>query len=327
MVRKKVCVLLAALALIWLGRAQAQQPTHTVRIGWLSTRPISRARGDSGSDVIRQELRKFGYIEGKNIVFENRATEGYLNRLPALAAELISLNADVLLAYSTPSARALKKATSTIPIVFVSAGDPVAGGLVDDLARPGGNITGFSTISSVIVGKRLELLKETVPKLARVAVLWSRQGSALQWEESQSAAQKLGLQLHSMEVSSADRYESAFEEAVKAGSSALIVGGSALDNSNQKMIVDLAAKHHLPAICPRADYVARGGLMSYGANRDEPYRRAAIMIDKILKGTKPADVPVEQPKTFELVINLKTAKQIGLTIPPNVLARADRVSK
>jgi putative ABC transport system substrate-binding protein len=283
--------------------------------------------GDSGSNVIRQELQKFGYIEGKNIVFENRSTEGHLDRLPTLAAELIGLNPDVLLAYSTPAARALKKATSTIPIVFVSAGDPVAGGLVDDLARPGGNITGFSTISSVIVGKRLELLKETVPKLARVAVLWSRQGSALQWKESQTPAQKLGLQLHSMEVNSADRYENAFEEAVKAGSSALVVGGSALDNANQKTIVDLAAKYRLPAICPRADYIAHGGLMSYGADRDEPYRRAASMIDKILKGTKPADIPVEQPKKFELVINLKTAKQIGLTIPPNVLARADRVIK
>jgi putative ABC transport system substrate-binding protein len=301
----------------------AQQSTKTYRIGWLSTSPVSRSGG--GSDVIRQELQKLGYIEGKDIVFERRFTGGNLDRLPTLAAELIGLNADLLLAYSTPSARALKKATGTVPIVFVSAGDPVASGLVDDLARPGGNITGFSTISSVIVGKRLELLKETVPKLARVAVLWSRRGSVLQWKESQSAAQKLGLQLHSMEVSSADRYESAFEEAVKAGSSALVVGGSALDTSNQKMIVDLAAKYHLPAICPRADYVARGGLMSYGANRDEPYKRAAIMIDKILKGTKPADIPVEQPKTFELVINLKAAKQIGLIIPPNILARADRV--
>jgi putative ABC transport system substrate-binding protein len=327
MVRKTFLVLLAALALIWLDLAQAQQPTKTVRIGWLSTRPVSRVGGDSGSNVIRQELQKFGYIEGKNIVFENRSTEGHLDRLPTLAAELIGLNPDVLLAYSTPAARALKKATSTIPIVFVSAGDPVAGGLVDDLARPGGNITGFSTISSVIVGKRLELLKETVPKLARVAVLWSRQGSALQWKESQTPAQKLGLQLHSMEVNSADRYENAFEEAVKAGSSALVVGGSALDNANQKTIVDLAAKYRLPAICPRADYIAHGGLMSYGADRDEPYRRAASMIDKILKGTKPADIPVEQPKKFELVINLKTAKQIGLTIPPNVLARADRVIK
>jgi putative ABC transport system substrate-binding protein len=325
MVRKTFLVLLAALALIWLDLAQAQQQTKTAKIGWLSTRPVSRSGG--GSDVIRQELHKLGYIEGKNVVFENRSTEGNLDRLPVLASELIGLNADVLLAYSTPAARALKKATRTIPIVFVSAGDPVAGGLVDDLARPGGNITGFSTISSVIVGKRLELLKETLPNLARVAVLWSRQGSALQWKESQGEAQKLGLQLHSMEVSSADRYENAFEEAVKAGGSALVVGGSALDNSNQKMIVDLAAKHRLPTICPRADYIAHGGLMSYGADRDEPYRRAASMIDKILKGTKPADIPVEQPKKFELVINLKTAKQIGLTIPPNVLARADRVIK
>jgi len=184
MVRKTVCVLLAALPLIWLGRAQAQQQTKKARVGWLSTRPVSRSGG--GSAVIRQELQKFGYIEDKNIVFENRSTEGNLDRLPALAAELIALNVDVLLAYSTPSARALKNATRTIPIVFVTSGDPVASGLVDDLARPGGNITGFSTISSVIVGKRLELLKEIVPKLSRVAVLWSRQGSTLQWKESQS---------------------------------------------------------------------------------------------------------------------------------------------
>jgi putative ABC transport system substrate-binding protein len=323
MVRKAILVLLATLALISPDLAQAQQQTKTAKIGWLSTRPVSRSGG--GSDVIRRELRELGYAEGKNIVFENRSTEGNLDRLPALAAELIGLNVDVLLAYSTPAARALKTATRRIPIVFVSAGDPVAGGLVGDLARPRGNITGFSTISSVIVGKRLELLKETVPKIARVAVLWSRQGSALQWKESQPPAQQLGLQLHSMEVSSADRYESAFEEALKAGSAALVVGGSALDNANQKLIVDLAAKYRLTAICPRADYIANGGLMSYGADRDEPYKRAASMIDKILKGTKPADIPVEQPTKFELVINLKAAKQIRLTIPPNVLARADRV--
>lgn len=179
----------------------------------------------------------------------------------------------------------------------------------------------------MIVGKRLELLKETFPKLARVAVLWSRQGSTLQWKESQLPAQKLGLQLHSMEVSSPDKYEKAFEEAIKAGSEALVVGGSALDNANQKLIVDLAAKYHLPAVCPRADYIANGGLMSYGADRDEPYKRAVSMIDKILKGAKPTDIPVEQPRKFELTINLKAAKQIGLTIPPNVLARADKVIK
>jgi putative ABC transport system substrate-binding protein len=323
MTRNTFLVLLVALALISPDLAQAQLQTKTAKIGWLGTRPVSRSGG--GSDAIRRELRELGYAEGKNIVFENRSTEGNLDRLPALAAELIGLNVNVLLAYSTPAARALKTATRRIPIVFVSAGDPVAGGLVDNLARPGGNITGFSTISSVIVGKRLELLKETVPTVDRVAVLWSRQGSALQWKESQPPAQQLGLQLHSMEVSSADRYESAFEEALKAGTAALVVGGSALDNANQKLIVDLAAKYRLPAICPRADYTANGGLISYGADRDEPYKRAASMIDKILKGAKPADIPVEQPTKFELVINLKTAKQIGRIIPPNVLARANRV--
>jgi putative ABC transport system substrate-binding protein len=320
---RNIILVLLALTLVSIDLAQAQQQPKIAKIGWLSTRPVSRSGG--GSDVIRRELHELGYAEGKNIVFENRSTEGNLDRLPALAAGLVGLKADVLLAYSTPAARALKNATKTIPIVFVSAGDPVAGGLVDSLARPGGNITGFSTISSVIVGKRLELLKETVPKIARVAVLWSRQGSTLQWKESQLPAQKLGLQLHSMEVSSADKYENAFEEALKAGSEALVVGGSALDNANQKLIIDLAAKYRLPAICPRANYVADGGLMSYGADRDEPYKRAASMIDKILKGAKPTDIPVEQPTKFELVINLKTAKQIGVIIPPHVLARADRV--
>jgi putative ABC transport system substrate-binding protein len=325
MARYAFLVLLAASAFLSFDIAEAQQPTKTFKIGWLSTRPVSRSGG--GSDVIRQELHRLGYAEGKNIVFENRSTEGHLDRLPALADELIGLKVDVLLAYSTPAARALKNATKTIPIVFVSAGDPVAAGLVDSLAQPSSNITGFSTISSVVVGKRLELLKEIVPKLSRVAVLWSRQGSVLQWEESQSAAQKLGLQLHSMEVSSADRYESAFEEAVKAGSSALVVGGSALDNANQKRIVQLATKYRLPSICPRADYIANGGLISYGADRIEPYKRAAAIIDKILKGAKPADIPVEQPTKFELVINLKTAEQIGRAIPPSVLARANRVTR
>lgn len=323
MARNTYLVLLAALTLISRDPAHAQQVTKIFKVGWLSTRPVSRPGG--GSDVIQHELKKLDYSEGKNIVFENRSTGGDLERLPTVAAELVGLNMDVLLVSSTPAARALKNATRTIPIVFISAGDPVLGGLVDNLAKPGGNITGFSTISSVIVGKRLELLKETVPKLSRVAVLWSRQGSTLQWNESQLPAQTLGLQLHSMEVSSAESYEAAFEEAIKARSSALVVGGSSLDNANQKRIVELATRHYLPTVCPRADYIANGGLMSYGADRDEPYKRAASMIDKILKGTSPGDIPVEQPTKFELVINLKTAKQIGLVIPPNVLAKADRV--
>jgi putative tryptophan/tyrosine transport system substrate-binding protein len=234
----------------------------------------------------------------------------------------------VLLTPGGNAALALKNATRTIPIVFFGAvSDPVELGLVESLARPGGNVTGFTTISAVLVGKRLELLKETIPKLSRVAVLWDPKGQGAEqaWKDSQLAARELGLQLHSMEVSSADKYEGAFKEATKARSTALAVTQHTLASSNQKRIADLAAKNRFPAMYYRGDFVESGGLMSYGADQDEPYRRAAVYVDKILKGTKPADIPVEQPKKFELVINLKAAKQIGLTIPPNVLARADRV--
>ena len=227
-------------------------------------------------------------------------------------------------------ALALKNATRTIPIVFFGAvSDPVEAGLVDGLARPGGNITGFTTISAVLVGKRLELLKETVPKLSRVAVLWNPKNalSEQSWKESQVPARELGLQLHSMGVSSADKYESAFQEAIKARSAALAVTQHTLANSNQKRIVNLAAKNRLPSMYYRGDFVESGGLMSYGADQAESYRRAAVFVDRVLKGVKPADIPVEQPKKFELIINLKAAKQIGLIIPPNVLARADKVIK
>jgi putative ABC transport system substrate-binding protein len=236
---------------------------------------------------------------------------------------------DVLLTPGTPPALAAKNATRTIPIVFYFVGDPVAAGLVDSLPRPGGNITGFTIIATVLAGKRLEILKETIPKLSRVALLWNPQdpSSAQQWKESQLPARELGLQLYSMEVSSADKYEGAFKEATKAGSGALAVTLDGLANSNQKQIAELAAKNRLPVIYARRDYVESGGLMSYGADNAEPFRRAAVLVDKILKGTKPADLPVEQPTKFELIINLKAAKQIGLTIPPNVLARADKVIK
>ena len=248
-----------------------------------------------------------------------------LRRLRSMSS--IRLKVDVFLTSSTAETLAAKNVTSTIPIVFYSGGDPVAGGLVDSLARPGGNITGFTFISPVLAGKRLELLKETIPKLTRVAVLWEPQdpGSAQEWKESQLPARELGLQLHSMEVTSADKVESAFNEAAKARSAAFAVTRSSVINRNQKRIADLAAKNRLPAIYPRGDFIESGGLMSYGADQIEPYRRIASMVDKILKGTKPADIPVEQPRKFELIINLKAAKQIGLTIPPNVLARADRV--
>ena len=231
----------------------------------------------------------------------------------------------MIIAPNTPAAVAAKNATKTIPIVFIDVTDPIAAGLVDSLPRPGGNITGFTTIGSVLAGKRLELLKETIPKLSRVAVLWNPQdsSSAQSWKESQLPARELGLQLHSMEVSSADKYEAAFKEATKARSGALVWMSSPLGSANQRLTVDLAEKYRLPAIYARRAVVENGGLMSYGIDLDEPFRRAAVFVDKILKGTKPADIPVEQPTKFEFVINLKTAKQIGLTIPPNVLARAD----
>src|SRR6266545_3351953 len=304
--------------------AGAQQPAKVAKIGWLSiglySGPGSTIRG------LPPELRALGYVEGMNIAFDYRYAENKLDRLPALADELVRLKVDVLVTPGTPAAIAAKNATRTIPIVFFRVSDPVPLGLVYNLSRPGGNVTGFTEISEVLAGKRLELFKETVPKLSRVAVLWNPQnpGNAQQWKESQLPARELGLQLHSMEVSSADKYESAFKEAAKARSAALAVTSSPLVSSSRKQIADLATKHRLPAIYPRADYVESGGLMSYGADRAEPYGRAAVMVDKILKGTKPADIPVEQPTKFELIINLKTAKQIGLTIPPNVLARADK---
>jgi putative ABC transport system substrate-binding protein len=311
-----------ALVLVVAGAVAQAQQTKVPKIGWLSPGP------GGGRELFRREIRELGYVEGKNLAIEYRYAENKLDRLPALADELVRLKVDVLVGASTPVALALKNATRTIPIVFAGVGDPVASGLIDSLARPGGNITGLTNITAVLSGKRLELLKETVPKLSRVAVLWDPQTpSSPQWQESQLPARELGLQLHSMEVSSGDKYEGAFKEAIKARSTALAVTQSPLIVSYQKRIADLAAKNRLPAIYPRGDFVESGGLMSYGPDQAEPYRRVASMIDKILKGKKPAEIPVEQPTKFEFVINLKTAKQTGLTIPPNVLARADKVIK
>jgi putative tryptophan/tyrosine transport system substrate-binding protein len=244
-----------------------------------------------------------------------------------LAEELIHLKVDVLVTPAINETLAAKKITKTIPIVFAGVPDPVGSGIVQSLAKPGGNATGFSNISSILVGKRLELLKETVPKVARVAILWNPkiQGAEQLLNESQAAARALSLQLHSMEVSSADKYESAFKETIKSGATGIAV--QSIITGTQRRVAELAAKNRLPAIYPREDYVDSGGLMSYGADRVEAYSRAAVYVDKILKGAKPADLPVEQPSKFELIINLKAAKQIGLTIPPNVLARADRVIK
>jgi putative ABC transport system substrate-binding protein len=324
--KRKITVLTLCATLFALCvPVEAQQSGQVTKFGEL----VFRARADlgAGRKLLRQELGAVGYVEGKNIAFEIRSAEGKLEQFPALADELVRLKVDILVATSTAEILAFKNATRTIPIVFIAPRDPVAAGLVDSLARPGGNITGFTTFVPALAGKRLELLKETVPNLSRVAVLWNPQdpSSAQQWKENQIPARELGLQLQSIEVSSADKLEDAFNTATKPQCDALTVMAGSLATSNQKLITELAAKHRIPALYHRESYVENGGLMSYGADDVEPYRRVAWMVDKILKGAKPADIPVEQPTKFELAINLKTAKALGLTIPPNLLARADRV--
>ena len=303
-----------------------QQPPKVPKIGWLDVRPDDSRMS---FELFKRELRALGYVEGKSVAFEYRNAGNNIERLPALADDLVRLGVSIILAVPAPSAIAAKNATRTIPIVFVGGFDPVSVGLVDSLARPGGNITGFTSIIPLLAGKRLELLKEAVLRLSRVAALWDPQnaGSAQQWRESQLPARELGLQLHSVEVSSAEKFAAAFKDAADANSDAMILMESQFfySNQNQKQLAGLAAKNRLPAIYSRADFVESGGLMSYGADQSEPSRRVASMVDKILQGRKPADLPVEQPTKFELVINLKTAKQIRLTIPPNVLARADKI--
>jgi putative ABC transport system substrate-binding protein len=314
-------VMLLAVAVI----AEAQQP-KLAKIGLLRA---SSAERDAYIEMLRHELKALGYVDGKNIAFEFRAADNKFDRFPALIDELVRLKVDILITSSTAAALAAKKATATIPIIVMGVTDPVGAGLVDSLARPGGNITGFTSIPAVLAGKRLELLKETVSKVSRVGVLWNPQdpASAQQWKESEEAARELGLVLHSMEVNSADKYEDSFKEAIKARISAFAVPQDSLAGANHKKIIQLASKHRLPGIYSRNDYVENGGLMSYGWDRSESFKRVSAIVEKILKGTKPADISVEQPKKFEFIVNLKTAKQIGLTIPPNVLVRADRVIK
>lgn len=318
-----VAVTSCALFFLLLGFADAQPQEKVPKIGWLSLTD----RANSGQKTIIRMLGDAGYRDGQNIAFEFRYANNKLDRLPLLAHELVHSKVDVLVTPGTPGAIALKNATKTIPIVFLDVTDPVAAGLVDSLARPGGNITGFSSIEAVLAGKRLELLREAIPKITRIAVLWNPRdpSSAQQWKKSQLAARDLGLQLYSIEVTSADQLENKFREATQIHSSGIFVVSNALASSNQKRITDLAAKYRLPAIYAQASFGESGGLMAYGPDQSERYRRVAVLIDKILKGIKPSDIPVEQPTKFELIINLTAAQQIGLIIPPNVLARADRV--
>jgi putative ABC transport system substrate-binding protein len=316
---------LSAMLLALCLPAKAQQAAKVPRIGLLS--PFSPSATALWHQAFRQGLRDLGWVEGKNISIEYRYAEGRSDRLPNLAADLVRLKVDIIVASVNTDALVAKNATRTIPIVMASAGDPVATGLVDSLARPGGNITGLSQMAPEMAGKRLELLKEIVLKLSRVAVLWNPQGttSTLNWKEIQLPARELGVKLHSLEVQSLNDFDKVFEDATRARAGALSIMPDQLFAGNLKRIADLAVKSRLPSIFHLSEFADSGGLVAYGPDRSDQFRRAATYVDKILKGTKPADLPVEQPMKFEFVINLKTAKQIGLTIPPNVLARADKV--
>jgi len=318
-------ILVATLVLVLGVAAEAQQAKKVPRIGYLAGRESStRIAG------FRQGLRELGYVEGQHIVIEYRFAEGNLDRLPELAAELVGLKVDILAAESVQAALAAKNVTKTIPIVMVNVGtDPVESGLVESLARPGGNITGFTNLAVELAGKRLELLKEAVPKIARVAVLYdpANRGNVVEVKGVQTVARPLGLTVQAWEVRGTDDLESVLAALSKKRPHGLFVAGGPLMNTNDKRIAGFALKSRLPSVYVRREAVDAGGLMSYDSDHVDQYRRAAIYVDKILKGTKPADLPVERAMKFELIINLKTAKQIGVTIQPIVLMRATRVIK
>jgi putative ABC transport system substrate-binding protein len=303
--------------------AEAQQPKKILRIGVL----LSGSRTPVWGEAFRQALRELGYIDGQNIAIEYRNADGRNDRQANLANELVAMKVDLLVAGGgNDVTRALMQATKSIPIVMTAGSNAVGRGLIASLARPGGNVTGITSNWDDLSGKRLELLKETIPKLSRIAVLWNSSGGRqTQWKASQTAAKEMNLQLYSMQIRTADDLENVFTEAVKARSGAVAVTQSTEVGANIARVIQLASKHRLPAIYATPEYVDAGALMAYGGSRRDLARRAAVYVDKILKGAKAADLPVEQPTKFEFVVNLKTAKQIGLTIPPNVLARADRV--
>jgi len=307
--------------------AEAQQAAKVPRIGRLVNNP---AASPHLTEAFLQGLRDLGYVEGRNVVIEYRDAEGKLERFPALAAELVALKVDVILAPGTPGALAAKQATRTLPIVFIGAGDPVTSGLVTSLARPGGNVTGLSNLTPELVGKRLELLTQAIPGVSRVAVLWQPGGLPERTEKdmlkaAEVAARALGVRLQFVEARGPADFDRAFSEMTRARAGALTVLATTMLLGERRRLVDLAAKNRLPAVYELREFVDAGGLMAYGPDLADLFRRAATYVDKILKGAKPGDLPVEQPTKFELVLNLKAAKALGLTIPQSVLGRADEV--
>jgi putative tryptophan/tyrosine transport system substrate-binding protein len=319
------CLLITVLLIT--GLVEAQQTGKVARIGFLDG---STAAGSAVFvDAFRQELSKLGWIEGKNIAIEYRFAEQKRERVPELAADLVGLKVDLIVTSGTPPATAAKKATTTIPIVMTNVGDPVGAGLIASLARPGGNVTGLSSLAVELNTKRLEILKDAVPKLAQVGLLWPQGatiGVALQLKEIRPAALALKLKLEEIETQvDAKGLESAFQTAKQKQVGAIMTAAGPLLFAERKRIVELAGKYRLPAIYFQKEFVDEGGLMSYGEDYEDLYRRAAVYVDKILKGAKPADLPVQQATKFEFIINLKAAKQMGLTIPVDLLARANKV--
>jgi len=303
----------------------AQQAPKIAKIGFLATaNPATAALNVEG---FKQGMREFGYVEGKTVVLEVRYAEGRLEQLPELARELAGLKVDVIVTTNDAAIAALKRATRTIPIVMMLSTDPVGTGFVASLARPGGNVTGLSTLSPELSGKRLELLRETVPGLSRVAFLWNPdvRGNLIDYKETEAAARSLRLELQSVEVSRAEDLDSALSTVTNQRAQALVLPHGPIALANRGQIASFAQRSRLPSIYGAREYVDAGGLMSYGPSLSDMYRRAAVYVDKILKGAKPADLPVEQPTKFELVINLKTAKALGITMPQSLLQRADEV--
>ena len=330
MTKKIILLALYSLLLAPCVSAQAQQPVKVARIGVILDAPGSVIPHYQKAFV--QGLRDLGWVEGQNIAVEYRLVEGKYDRVPQLVAELLSLKVDVIVTSTGQVSRRVKNVTTTTPIIFVHVADPVGTGLVASLARPGGNVTGLTDITAELFGKRLELLKEIVPKASRVAVLYHGEAGStpgiLKHKDTEGAAQSLGAKLQFLEVRGTNPdIERAFQTAASERVGALITSPDPLISFHQKRILQLAEQNHLPAMHPSAAWTDSGGLMSYGVNRSDLYRRAAVFVDKILKGAKPADLPVEQPTKFEFAINLKAAKHLGLTIPQSVLYRADKVIK
>jgi putative ABC transport system substrate-binding protein len=325
MQRREFITLVGGAAAVWPLSASAQQPDKVYRIGLFFAGSDNTSR--KTWSALTDGLRKLGWIEGKNILFERKFADNQLNRLPELAEELVRLNVDVIVTGGTLAPLAAKRATATIPIVIAAAGDPVGTKLVASLAQPGGNVTGLSLMTPDVAGKRLELLKEVVPQVSRVGIFWNGANPypALVFRETERAAQKVGIQVISLEVRGPTDFDRAFEAAIQQRTSALISVEDPLTIDHRKQIADFAVTNRLPSMHGQGEFVRAGGLMSYGADTVDVYRRAAVYVDKIFRGAKPADLPVEQPVKFELVINLKTAKALGLTVPPALLARADEV--